>query len=352
MVIVIRRIFRATALSTLMIINWGCNSTTKDTSCQDTECEPEVSVSDPSSPTGDSFNIEFSEGLEIVFIRLPSATFTMGSPVDEEGRREHETVHEVTLTNDIFMATTEITQGVFEQVMEYSAHLDLPTENSNGSFGVGAAFPAHSVSWYMAAKFANQLTGIHNQTHNSSLIECYSCSGEGVTVFCEESVGPYECSGYRIPTEAEFEYASRAGSTKAIWTPNGGGNLPANYQTASCQTTLLLTDGSQLSELIWYCANNTEQYGSKEVATKLANDFGLYDMSGNLWEWCHEFFGPYEEGSVINPEATSEAGVRKVVRGGGWYHTPNTLRTADRNDYPPDNRVNFTGFRLVIKAGN
>ena len=142
-------------------------------------------------------------------------------------------------------------------------------------------------------------------------------------------------------TEAEWEYAARAGTTAAFWTPNGGGNLPSGYSA----TTSTLTDGFDLRLYAHYWPTRYNPYGTQEVAQLLPNDYGLYDMSGNLYEWTQDWYGAYSTGSVTNPTGISSASFR-VFRGGDWYNGPESQRSAMRANASPTWRNRQVGFRL------
>ena len=263
----------------------------------------------------------------------------MGSPTSELGRGSDEVQHTVTLTNDYYVMTTEVTQAMFYEVMGYQSYDGL-----SSSYGAGDEHPAYYVNWHMAADYANQTTHRHNSVNGTNLQECYACSGSGTSVTCSVSADPYQCSGYRMLTEAEWEYAARAGTTDAFWTTNGGGDLPNGFTI----TTSTLSDGFDLQLYGHYHPTNNNPHGAKEVAQLMPNDYGLYDMSGNLWEWTQDWYGAYPTGSVINPSGVSNASNR-VIRGGDWDSNPNRLlRSAMRYHYTSTVRSYFFGFRLGI----
>ena len=287
--------------------------------------------------------IDLGGGQGIDFVNITAGSFAMGSPTNEQGRDGNEDQHPVTLTNDFSVSTTEITQGMFSQLMGYQSHDGESTTNSLGSLGVGNDYPAYFVSWSMAADFANQLTQWYNAQNNASLQECYSCTDSGTTsTDCVTSVTPiYSCTGYRLLTEAEWEYAARAGTTAAFWTSNGGGELPSGYST----TTTILTDGFDLQTYAWFFSTHSSPYGSKEVANLLANDFGLHDMSGNVYEWTHDTYtASLGTATVIDPVRENDA--TRVLRSGAWDYSPSRVRSARRNDWTTSVRYFSIGFRV------
>jgi len=227
------------------------------------------------------------------FKLIPAGTFIMGSPPDELGREDiWETQHQVTLTKSFYMQTTEVTQGQWKAIM-----------SSNPSYfsACGDKCPVEQVSWYDVQNFVTKM----NQR------------GEGV---------------YRLPTEAEWEYAARAGSTTTF--ANGG------ITNAYCSPV-----DANLDAMGWYCGNA----GSKThpVGQKQANAWGLFDMHGNIDEWCQDWYGGiYPTGAVTDPTAPS-IGVRRVIRGGHWYNGAQSCRSAYRGSYPPEYGHQSVGFRLV-----
>jgi formylglycine-generating enzyme required for sulfatase activity len=129
---------------------------------------------------------------------------------------------------------------------------------------------------------------------------------------------------YRLPTEAEWEFAAR------------GGNKRKNNKYAG---------SAILDDVSWY--DGTSKSKTHEVGTKAANELGIYDMSGNVWEWCQDWYGDYDASSKTNPEGASSSGDR-VLRGGSWLHDPRSCRVSNRFGYVPDNSFNYFGFRLVL----
>lgn len=205
------------------------------------------------------------------------ATFLMGSPDSEPGRYSDELQHKVTLSRPFSMQTTQITQAQWQEFM-----------GTNPSHFRGSENPVEHVSWEDCQAFIAKL----NSTQ-------------------EEFT-------YRLPTEAEWEFACRARSH-------------GEYQ------------GCTLDEIAWYLENSEGK--THAVGKKKPNAFGLYDMHGNVWEWCSDWYAPYEK-VRLNPLGPS-SGSDRVIRGGSWNSIPAYLRSARRSNVQPSSRYFDLGFRLV-----
>lgn len=270
------------------------------------------------------------------FVSISVASFDMGSPESEVGRDGDETQHLVHLTYDFYLMSTEVTQAFYQELI-----------GNNPSWQNEASHPVEMVSWYEAAEFANRLTEWSNQYRGTSFDRCYLCTEDS----CSSNFTKIqECTGYRLPTEAEWEYAARAGTKKAIWTENGGGELPSGFENAlGCEGDWTLTDGTPINDLAWFCLNSRDMdEGHHPVARKQPNSFGLYDMNGNVWEWVHDDYAPYA-GEITDP-VSHENPDAKVVRGGRWAFWARALRSAERGTYSPDNQRNELGFRIARTA--
>ncbi len=254
--------------------------------------------------------------LGMKFVYIPPGSFMMGSPSGESGRDGDEKQHRVSLTRGYYMQTTEVTQGQWKRVMGSN-----PSHFKN----CGSNCPVENVSWEDCQKFIRKLNG-----------------SEGTRK-------------YRLPTEAEWEYAARAGTSTAIYTGDlkiiGKNNGPALdpiawYGGNSCVDYSDGYDCSGWDEKQFSCG----KCGTHPVAGKKPNSFGLYDMIGNVWEWCQDWKGDYPSGSVTDPTGPS-SGSRRVVRGGGWNSHARLCRSANRNRFTPGYRFNALGFRLAFSAG-
>ncbi len=247
--------------------------------------------------------------LRIEMVEIPAGRFTMGSPDSEEGRGNDEKQHEVVISRPFLAAKHEVTQGLWSAVMGSNpSHFDK----------CGDDCPVEYVSWYDAVKFCNRLS------ESEGLTPAYRISGEKVT-------WNKSAKGYRLPTEAEWEYACRAGTASAFYTgeitEKKCGHAPA------------------LDRAGWYCGNA----GSKThpVGQKAANAWGLYDMHGNVWEWCWDWYGDYPGERVTDPDGPSSGSVR-VSRGGSWGYGARICRSANRAGRDPGRRYSYYdfGFRL------
>ncbi len=249
-----------------------------------------------------------SAGL-VKMVEIPAGEFFMGSPLNEPGRDSNESrQHWVTISRPFFMGATEVTQGQWLTVMG---------SNPSGFSGCGKNCPVEKVSWHDAVNFCNRLSD------REGLSRCYSGVGENLT-------WNRGCTGYRLPTEAEWEYAARAGTKTAF--ANGG------------ISELRCRHDANLDLMGWYCGNAGKE--THPVAKKQPNSWGLYDMHGNVWEWVWDWFQKsYPSADVTNPAGPSGGSVR-VIRGGGWS-LARFCRSADRGIRPAGDRFNYLGFRLV-----
>ncbi len=237
-----------------------------------------------------SSRIDLFAPLESFFVQIAPGTFTMGSPEYEAGRSSDETMHEVTLTKGFHMLKTPVTLGQWKAV----------TGNNPSSFPAGGDHcPVENVSWNECQEFIRML-----------------------------NAGKEEI--YRLPTEAEWEYACRAGSSTSLC----NGEISELYSDYD----------SILSEVGWYCGNSGRK--SRPVAQKSPNAWGLHDMHGNVSEWCQDWYGEYDSDSRTDPCGPKSAS-GKVVRGGSWLSNAKNCRSASRFSWLPDSRIEFIGFRLV-----
>ena len=262
------------------------------------------------------------------YVRVTPGTFMMGSPESEDGRDAAETVHSVTITRAYCMKATEVTQGEWQALLK-----DNPSQFQN----CGADCPVEQVSWEDAVRFANE------QSRRDGLQECYNGSN---------FVG-LACKGYRLPTEAEWEYAARSGTADATY----AGNI----------TLLGDRNGPELGPIAWYGGNSgvsyegaydcsaweekeltSESCGTHPVGQKQPNAWGLYDMLGNVREWTGDWSADYA-GAMTDPVGAA-AGSGRVVRGGSWRLNARIARSAGRGSSAPDSRNGGLGFRLVRTA--
>jgi len=220
------------------------------------------------------------------FVYIQPGTFMMGSPPNEPGRSDNETLHKVTITKGFSMQTTQVTQRQWHVIMG----------NNPSSFGsCGEDCPVENVSWNDVQQFIKKL----NETRGTNK--------------------------YRLPTEAEWEYACRAGSDTAYCFGN---------------------DESRLKDYAWYDGNSGGK--THPVGLLKPNAWGLYDMHGNVWEWCQDWYAEnYPSGSVTDPIGSSSGSFR-VIRGGSWHVIAQSCRSAYRGRSTPDNRNHDLGFRLCF----
>jgi len=261
---------------------------------------------------------------------IPAGTFQMGSPDTEPCRSSNEgPVHDVTITRSFYMKQTEVTQGEWEALVG----------NNPSSFqSCGTDCPVEYVNWYDAVYYANLLSDAEGFDLCYTIQNCSGTPGNGLS--CSVNFKGLECNGYRLPTEAESEYAARAGTDTAYWS---GGNVGLGGVEICGSGDPF---GINLPEVAWYGFNS----GSKThpVAELLANAFGLYDVHGNVWEWTNDWYGSdyYTTCADGCTDPLGPAGSARVVRGGSWNGDANNARSANRDRSSPTNRIHYYGFRL------
>jgi formylglycine-generating enzyme required for sulfatase activity len=232
-----------------------------------------------------------ADGIEMVFVK--GGTFTMGCTSEQSNCFDNEkTIHQVTLS-DFQIGKYEVTQKQWQFIM-----------GSNPCIFKGDNLPVENVSWNDLQEFIQKLNQKTGKT-------------------------------YRLPTEAEWEYACRAGTSTPFYTGNNLTTSQANY------------DGNYP-----YNNNPKGEYRAKTipVGSFAPNAWGLYDMHGNVWEWCNDWYGNYSSGSQSNPQGAS-SGSSRVLRGGSWDFIARRCRSASRNDYAPGIRSGNIGFRLALSDG-
>jgi formylglycine-generating enzyme required for sulfatase activity len=234
------------------------------------------------TPTNLTLDLGGGAGLKLVLI--PAGTFMMGSPDTEQGRAANESpLHEVTITKPYYLGVTPVTQAQYKAVTA-----------TNSSGFKGPTNPVEMVSWDDVAQFCKKLS-----------------EKTGRTV--------------RLPTEAEWEYACRAGTRTRFFFGD---------------------DEKSLAEHAWYGANGKTPH---PVGLKKPNAWGLYDMNGNVWQWCADWYGDYPKGAVTDPQGPA-SGKYRVARGGGPFNTADFCRAACRNGTHADFRLNTIGFRVAVSA--
>lgn len=229
----------------------------------------------------------------MVLVAIEPGRFTMGSPADEPGRQPDETRHDVVLTKRIYMGRFEVTQAEWQIVLR---------EKPSVFDGCGRC-PVENVDFYRVGQFLSNLNA------------------------------PSTAVRYRLPTEAEWEYACRAGTTTAYAV---GDHLTAADANVDTRAHL----------------GGVEPRGAQgrtmPVGRFRANAWGLFDMHGNVWEWTNDWYGPYPDGPVENPTG-STVGPKRVIRGGSWHFDANSARCGLRYTHAPQDKGFSLGFRVVAE---
>jgi formylglycine-generating enzyme required for sulfatase activity len=269
--------------------------------------------------------------IPVDMVRIPAGTFTMGSHVNEQGHRDNEGPQRRVTISSFFMSRNPVTLAEFRRFVESSGYR-TDTERGGGGFvwigndwvyradanwrnpyyQQGDNHPVVLVSWFDAIEYCNWLSA------QEGLTPVYTINGTNVT-------WNRDANGYRLPTEAEWEYACRAGNTNA-------------YNTGA----QIRQDQANFNNII----RRTMRVGSYRP-----NRFGLNDMHGNVWEWVWDWYGDYPEGAQTDPVGPSmDQGLEwatRVLRGGGWWNGVAAVRSASRLNTNPSTRLSHYGFRVA-----
>lgn len=253
------------------------------------------------------------------FRPIAAAKFQMGRLFDMRCWSSVENAREVTLTRGFELMTTEVTQAQFEALLGY---------NPAAFKTCGADCPVEQVSWHEAVAFCNALS------LRRGLTPCYECSGARDTSSCApapafDGAGIYTCPGFRLPTDAEWELAYRSGT---------------RTEFHSGPMTECHSSDANLDLIGWYKANSDSR--PHPVGGKLANASGLFDLSGNVWEWAHDLWDGTPEAKPVTDPVGSRPGSR-VLRGGAWDSAPWFSTASYRYGNPPTTRDNRFGFRCA-----
>lgn len=244
-----------------------------------------VKLASQISPT--SYNKEISipvkDGITIEMVKVEAGTFMMGAtPEMDNAWNDEKPVHQVTLTQDYYLGKYEVTQALWQAVM-----------GNNPSYFKGDNLPVEQISWNDCQEFIEKLSNITSRK-------------------------------FRLPTEAEWEYAARGGKKGRGYRYSGSDNL---------------------ADVAWYEGNSNGM--PQPVGTKQMNELGIYDMTGNISEWCQDWFGEYSTSCQTNPIGVG-SGMHHVDRGGNWYCKSGGCRSSNRSHYEPEECKKFLGFRLAL----
>ena len=235
----------------------------------------------------------YANGVSFDMVEVRGGTFRMGA-TSEQGSdvsRDEKPVHSVTLSG-YYIGKTEVTQELWQAVMGTTL-TDFASQLGVCTYGVGDDYPMYFISWDDCKEFIGMLNEITQMN-------------------------------FRLPTEAEWEFACRGGNNSRGYKYSG-----SNY----------------IDNVAWYWGNSDEE--AHPVATKSPNELGIYDMTGNVWEWCADWYGDYSSGAQTNPKGPYD-GSRRVRRGGGWYVIARNCRSSDRYSDDPTDRKRYLGLRLAL----
>ena len=260
------------------------------------------------SCSDDSNSVQADKTVKGNLVLIPAGPFSLGNTGSYEGEYDEKPPVTIIISKPFYISKYEITQQQYKAVM-----------GNNPSEFKGDDLPVEQVSWYDALDFCNALS------KSEGLTQCYTINGTKVT--CD-----FDANGYRLPTEAEWEYSAKAGTTTDFYSGKltYSGNSPID---------------PNLDKIAWYSANSSN--ATHPVGQKAPNAFGLYDMSGNVWEWCWDRYAEYPSKETKDYQGP-EIGTYRVYRGGGWRNLAWYCRSTNRDRNYLDDKNNSLGFRVVL----
>ncbi|MBO4802842.1 MAG: SUMF1/EgtB/PvdO family nonheme iron enzyme [Bacteroidaceae bacterium] len=270
-----------------------CSATLKKKQAQQPAQQPTPSTT-PSTSSASSQTFT-ANGVSFKMIRVEGGTFTMGATSEQgsDADSDEKPAHQVTLSS-YYIGETEVTQALWQAVMGSTVSQQRDKANKEWPLrGVGTNYPMYYISWDECQEFVRKLNSLTGQS-------------------------------FRLPTEAQWEFAAR------------GGNKSQGYKYSGSNT---------LGNVAWYTDNSGSE--THPVKTKSPNELGIYDMSGNVWEWCQDWYGSYSSSSQTNPTGAS-SGSNRVRRGGGWSNLAGDCRVSYRLISTPGNRGGNLGLRLAL----